>query len=131
MDPKELNSIQSIFNKTGIKLNTNPKILMNTTKNKDLYFGMNKTQQLKDIIKEQNFNNSLYNRTFMTISVKNNFYENPFHSFNILQKNDKIAHDIIKKNFFRQEGVFKQAMNQIKLNKVFYKKKCLSWKYQQ
>ena len=99
---------------------------MNTTKNKDLYFGMNKTQQLKDIIKEQNFNNSLYNRTFMTISVKNNFYENPFHSFNILQKNDKIAHDIIKKNFFRQEGVFKQAMNQIKLNKVFYKKKCLS-----
>ena len=96
---------------------------MNTTKNKDLYFGMNKTQQLKDVTKEQNFNNSLYNRTFMTVSVKNNFYENPFHSFNILKKNDKIAHDIIKKNIFRQEAVFKQAMNQIKLNKVFYRKK--------
>ena len=125
LDPKELNTTQSIFNKTGIKLtsNSNFNMNMNTTKNKDFFFGLSKTHQLKDITKEQNFNNSLYNKTFMTVSVKNNFYENPFHSFNILRKNDKIAHDIIKKNIFRQQAVFKQAMNQIKSNKVFYRKK--------
>ena len=63
------------------------------------------------------------NNTFMTISVKNNYYENPLHSLNILKKNYNIAHDIVKKNMFRQKSVFNDTIKRIKLNKIFYKKK--------
>ena len=120
LDPKQLSTRQSIFNKTGIKLDENEKICFLTAKAKNSLFGF---KRLKDegISKEQN--NSLYSKTFMSITGKDNFYVNPLHSYNILRKNYSIANDILKKNLFRQQTVFKDAMKKIKLNKVFYKKK--------
>ena len=38
-----------------------------------------------------------YNNIFMTVSTKNNYYENPLYSLNILKKNSHIAHDKVKK----------------------------------
>ena len=119
LDPRELGSTKSIFNKTGIKIQENEKLLQTTKAGKSL-FGFNR---FKDTFHSKDANQSLYSKTFMTVSVKNNFYDNPIHSYNILQKNDSIAHDIVKKNVFRQKLVYKDQMNKIKLNKVFYKKK--------
>ena len=120
LDPKELITTKSIFNKTGIKLEENEKLCLHTTKAKNSLFGLKRFKD-GDTFKEPN--NSLYSKTFMSISGQNNFYDNPLHSYNILRKNNSIAKDILKKNLFRQQTVFKAAMKKIKLNKVFYKKK--------
>ena len=120
LDPKELGTTQSIFNKTGIKIQENEKLSSQTTKEKKSLFGF---RGFKDTFNSKDQNNSLYSKTFMTVSIKNNFYDNPAHSYNILKKNNSIAHDIVQKNIFRQNLVFKDQMNKIKLNKVFYKKK--------
>ena len=108
IDPKELGDTQSIFNKTGMKLKVNENPFLKTMKPKN--------NPMKNLKNEPN-------NTFMTISVKNNYYENPLHSLNILKKNYNIAHDIVKKNIFRQKSVFNDTIKRIKLNKVFYKKK--------
>ena len=120
LDPRELGTTKSIFNKTGIKLTENEKLCMKTTKSKSRHFGFPK---LKDTNYLRNTNQTLYNQTFMSVSGQNNFYDNPFHSYNILRKNDTIAHDIVQQNIFRQKEVYKDAMRKIKLNKVFYTKK--------
>ena len=120
LDPKELSTTKSIFYKTGIKIQENEKLCLQTTKAKNSLFGIHR---FKDTFNSKDNNQSLYSRTFMTVSIKNNFYDNPLHSYNILKKNDSIAHDIVKKNIFRQKLVFKDQMNKIKLNKVFFKKK--------
>ena len=120
LDPKELGTTKSIFHKTGIKLTENEKLCMKTAKYKKNPFGF---QNFKDTYYFRNTNQSLYNKTFLSVSGQNNFYDNPGHSYNILRKNDTIAHDIIRQNLFRQKEVFKEAMRKIKLNKVFYMKK--------
>ena len=102
LDPKELGTTKSIFNKTGIKLTENEKLCMKTTKSKSRHFGFSK---LKDTNYLRNTNQTLYNQTFMSVSGQNNFYDNPFHSYNILRKNDTIAHDIVQQNIFRQKEV--------------------------
>jgi hypothetical protein len=89
-------------------------------KSEKKFFNMTKTRNLMHNI--PNDPNG-YNNTFMTVSIKDNYYENPLHSLNILKKNYNIAHDIVKKNLFRQKSVFNDTINKIKLNKVFYKKK--------
>ena len=120
LDPKELSTTKSIFYKTGIKIRENEKFCLKTTKHKSSLFGI---RGFKNTFNSRDHNQSLYNRTFMTVSIKNNFYENPVHSYNILQKNDTIAQDIINNNIIRQKLVFKDQMKKIKLNKVFFKKK--------
>ena len=120
LDPKELNTTKTIFNKTGIKLNEDEKLCMQTSKAQNRLFAFPK---FKDTNYFRSTNQSLYNKTFMTVSCKNNFYDNPGHSYNILRKNNTIAKDIVKQNIFRQTSVFNNAMKKIKLNKVFYMKK--------
>ena len=109
IDPKEFGDTQSIFNKTNNR-GRNEKQFLRTMKAK------NSMVALKG-------DPNAYNTTFMTVSVKNNYYENPLHSLNILKKNYNIAHDIVKKNLYRQKSVFNDTIRKIKLNKVFYKKK--------
>lgn len=113
LDPKELGDTQTIFSKTGMKLAINEKPFLRTMK------ARNPMRHLKNLKNEPN----AYNTTFMTVSIKNNYYDNPLHSLNILKKNYNIAHDIVKKNIFRQKSVFDETIRKIKLNKVFYKKK--------
>ena len=120
LNPKELCTTKSIFNKTGIKINENEKFGLKTTKAKNSFFGIRNT---KDFNNTKEPNQSLYNKTYMTVSIKNNFYDNPSHSYNILKKNFAIAHDIVNQNIIRQKSVYKATMNKIKLNKVFFKKK--------
>ena len=36
----------------------------------------------------------------MTVSIKNNYYENPLHNLNILKKNSHNAHDKVKKKIY-------------------------------
>ena len=110
IDPKELFKTQSMFNKTRSKMGKSEKKFFNMTKTGNL---------MHNIPNDPNG----YNNTFMTVSIKDNYYENPLHSLNILKKNYNIAHDIVKKNLFRQKSVFNDTINKIKLNKVFYKKK--------
>ena len=59
----------------------------------------------------------------MTVSIKNNFYDNPSHSYNILKKNFAIAHDIVNQNIIRQKSVYKATMNKIKLLFILVKHK--------
>ena len=113
LDPKELGDTQTIFNKTGMRITINEKPFLRTMK------GRNLMKNLKNVKYDPNAENS----PFTTISVKNNYYENPLHSLNILKKNYNIAHDIVKKNLFRQKSVFNETIRKIKLNKIFYKKK--------
>ena len=113
LDPKELGDTQTIFSKTGMKLGINEKPFLRTMK------ARNPMKRLKNLKNEPN----AYNTTFMTVSIKNNYYDNPLHSLNILKKNYNIAHDIVKKNIFRQKSVFNETIRKIKLDKVFYKKK--------
>ena len=96
LDPKELIATKSIFNKTGIKFEENEKLCLLTTKAKNSLFGL---KRFKDGDTFKEYNNSLYSRTFMSISDKNNFYDNPLHCYNILRKNNSIANDIVKKIF--------------------------------
>ena len=113
IDPKELHNTQTMmFNKTRMKMRQNEKKLYNTMKTRN---------HMQYIHNEHSDNNN--NSTFMTVSIKKNYYDNPLHSLNILKKNYNIAHDIVKKNVFRQKSVFNDTINKIKLNKVFYKKK--------
>ena len=110
LEPKELGETHTIFNKTGMKLGRNEKIFLNMMKARNPMYNLKNDQ-------------NSYNNTFMTVSIKNNYYENPLHSLNILKKNSHIAHDIVKKNLYRQKSVFNDTIKRIKLNKVFYKKK--------
>ena len=115
IDPKELGDTQSIFNKTGMRIKINEKPFLKTMKPRNPIYHLKKDPN--------NNNDNNENITFMTVSVKNNYYENPLHSLNILKKNYNIAHDIVKKNIFRQKSVFNDTIKKIKLNKIFYKKK--------
>ena len=120
LDPKELYSTEKIFYKTGIKIQENEKLCLPKVKEKRNFFGLS---GFKDTFNSKSKNNTLYNKTSMVVSIKGNFFNNPSHSYNILKKNDTIAHDIVKKNIFRQKIVYKDQMNKIKSNKVFYQKK--------
>ncbi len=77
---------------------------MDVKKNIFKYDEINPMYNLKN---EQNS----YNNTFMTISIENNYYENPLHSLNIWKKNSLIAHDIVKKNIYKQKSVFNYTIN--------------------
>ena len=83
LDPKELCTTKSIFNKTGIKINENEKFGLKTTKAKNSFFGIRNT---KDFNNTKEPNQSLYNKTYMTVSIKNNFYDNPSHSYKGLSR---------------------------------------------
>ena len=110
IDPKEFGDTHSNFNQTNTKLGKNEKQFLRTMKARN---------PMANLKRDPN----VYNTTFMTVSVKNNYYENPLHSLNILKKNYNIAHDIVKKNIYRQKSIFNDTIKKIKLNKVFYKKK--------
>ena len=110
LDPKELGDTQTIFSKTGMKLGINEKPFLRTMKARNNMYNL------------KNDHNG-YNNTFMTVSVKNNYYDNPLHSLSILKKNYNIAHDIVKKNIYRQKSVFNETIRKINLDKIFYKKK--------
>ena len=120
LDPKELSTTQSIFRKTGIKIQENEKLCLPKMNGKKKLFGFG---GFKDTFNSKDKSHTLYNKTSMMVSIKSNFFDNPLHSYNILRKNNTIAHDIVRKNIFRQKIVFKDQMNKIKANKVFYKKK--------
>ena len=110
LDPKELGDTQTIFSKTGMKLGINEKPFLRTMKARNNMYNL------------KNDHNG-YNNTFMTVSVKNNYYDNPLHSLSILKKNYNIAHDIVKKNIYRQKSVFNETIRKINFDKIFYKKK--------
>ena len=110
IDPKEFGDTHSNFNQTNTRLGKNEKQFLRTMKARN---------PMANLKRDPN----VYNTTFMTVSVKNNYYENPLHSLNILKKNYNIAHDIVKKNIYRQKSIFNDTIRKIKLNKVFYKKK--------
>ena len=74
---------------------------------------MKSKNQMLNLKNDQN----IYNSTFMTVSVKNNFYENPLHSLNALKRNNSIAHDIVKHNLFRQKSIFNDTIKEIELDK--------------
>ena len=112
LDSKDLGETHSILNRTGMKLGRNEKQIL------DLINTKNPMYNLKNDTKN-------FNSTFMMVSIKNNFYENPLHSLKVLKKNNSIAHDIVNKNIFRQKSIFDDTIEKIKLNKKFFKKKCL------
>ena len=103
LDPKELGDTQTIFSKTGMKLGINEKPFLRTMKARNNMYNL------------KNDHNG-YNNTFMTVSVKNNYYDNPLHSLSILKKNYNIAHDIVKKNIYRQKSVFNETMPFMKIS---------------
>ena len=109
LDQKDFGETQSILNSTGMRLRKKEMQFINTMKSKNIFNLKNDPNK--------------FNSTFMTVSVKNNFYENPLHSLNVLKKNNSIAHDIVKHNLFRQKSIFNDTIKEIELDKKFYKKK--------
>jgi hypothetical protein len=110
LDQKDLGETQSILNSTGMRLRKNEIQFINAMKSKNQMFNLKNDP-------------NTYNSTFMTVSVKNNFYENPLHSLNVLKRNNSIAHDIVKYNLLRQKSIFDDTIKEIELDKKFYKKK--------